>query len=118
MNITISHNHSMKEEEEKLIEMAAVNRQRVIRNNLYLISILNALSITIFIFSMSFYEWTKIEFQIDKNTTAVLWINLLYAYNGQYVSFKYYMSSICLSVEDICSSILDQLSFVGTLDSI
>ena len=53
-------NH-MKEEEEKLIQVSATNRHRVLRNNLYLVSFLNAFTIIMFIFSMTYYRWLHLE---------------------------------------------------------
>ena len=58
-NINMNINH-MKEEEERLIKVSATNRQRVIRNNLYLIFFLNLFTILMFIFSMGFYRWLQI----------------------------------------------------------
>lgn len=111
-NINMNINH-MKQEEERLIQVAAINRQRVIRNNLYLITFLNFFTVSMFIFTMSFYQWLKIEFEVQKKETATVWINLLYVYNSKYISFNNYSNQICKTADGVCSSVLEQLSFVG-----
>lgn len=58
-HINININHA-KNEEELLIQDAAANKQRIIRNNLYLITILNFFTFLTFIFTMSYYKWLKI----------------------------------------------------------
>ena len=76
-------NHA-KDEEEKYIEIGAANRARVLRNNLYLVTFLNILTILMFIFSMSYYEWINIQFQVGKKVSKQIWINLLYLYDAEY----------------------------------
>lgn len=82
-------------DEERFIQVETNNKERVIRNNLYLITCLNFITILLFIFSMSYFHWIRIDIVLN-NKHKNIWMNLLYvAYEGKYLSYGEAVEEIC-----------------------
>lgn len=91
----------MKESSE-IAEAFANNRNRLIRNNLFLVSGLNFLTLGIFIVGMTIPQWFFFVLPNSKVATGV-WINLLFVwYEGlEYVSFQEAVRRYC-GTRDVC----------------
>ncbi|KAM3145498.1 hypothetical protein pb186bvf_002272 [Paramecium bursaria] len=81
-------------------EIYAINsnlRYKTIRNNFIFVMILNILCLIGNTFSMSFYEWYRINVSTqEKDVYYAMWLNLLYMYDPQlkkYLSFQQYRYS-------------------------
>jgi hypothetical protein len=99
----------------EIAEVFANNRDRLIRNNLLLVSGLNFLTLLIFIIGMSVPQWFYFQFDNSGSETGV-WVNLLFVYDkSDYLPFHKAVTIYCRSPHDTCSTHFEQLSFIGII---
>jgi hypothetical protein len=114
--------------QESLIEVTTQKSHQIVRNRLLLTSLANLLTFLILIFSMSYYDWGRIEMPFyvlnQKESDLIvrgdlsLFINLLY---GKQTTATYYQtypqlsSQLCLSNDIFCQSVFQELFYLGLL---
>lgn len=109
-------------QEEKLMHKLNKVRQKMARNRLLLVSVLNALTFLSFVFAMAYYKWILIELNFGQiystNQVYDFWINLLYLKqdtpDGEYENFGTAQKRIC-GVNIYCKATFYSLAFVGYL---
>lgn len=115
-------NTSQSIQEEQLLSKQNRVKQKSIRRQLLVVSLLNLFTFLSFVFAMSYYKWLWVELQFARkgfdSKVHRYWVNLLYVREdlegAGYESFGAAEARVC--VRDIyCSAIFYQLKFVGIL---
>jgi len=114
--------------EENLIEEENKATHRIVKNRLFLTSILNAIVFLVFVFSMTYYNWGRVGVPLLQTAEEVrshtpekmasFHFNLLYAKTDNdplYQSFTTVSSQICVTGDYFCLQTMYSLRFVGFL---
>lgn len=108
------------EQEEKLIEKFNLAKNRMVRNRLIWVTILNVLTFLTIIVAMAYYEWIWVYVVFKKGRfdqyEQQFWVNLLYiradSPEAKYEGFRSAETRMCQN-DIYCSAIVYEFEFVG-----
>lgn len=101
------------EQEEKLIEKFNLAKNRMVRNRLIWVTMLNILTFLAIIFAMAFYQWIWVDITFKKGRfdqyEKRFWVNLLYlredSPGAKYEGFSSAESRMCPN-DIFCSAVI------------